>query len=99
MEGNQRDKTVFKIKPAENTYIQFNYNRQNGKNPTASSGNKKKEPQYFLNFEFNNYRNPKTAKDRQALSNKVKMRRTRKRLLPNGMPNPYNYFPLKGEDM
>nr|XP_043068112.1 uncharacterized protein LOC122321594 [Drosophila bipectinata] len=96
---NQRDKNVFKIKPAENTHIQFSYYRQNVKNSTNSKGNKKKEPKYYLNFDFNNYRNPKSSKDRQALSNKVKMRRTRKRLLPNGKPNPYNYFPLKGEDM
>ncbi|XP_017076143.1 uncharacterized protein LOC108111267 [Drosophila eugracilis] len=91
------DKKVFNIKPADNAHIQFSFQPSKGNKP--SSDKKKKEPEYFLNFVFNNYRNPKKSLDRKTLSKKVKMRRTARRLLPNGIPNPYKYFPLKGDDM
>ncbi|XP_052836957.1 uncharacterized protein LOC128252854 [Drosophila gunungcola] len=97
LEGHE--KKVFNIKPANNAHIRFSYYLPKGKNPSTSTGKKKKEPEYFLNFVFNNNRKPKKSLDRKTLSNKLKMRRTGRRFLPNGMPNPYKYFPLKGEDM
>ncbi|XP_043655057.1 uncharacterized protein LOC122621298 isoform X1 [Drosophila teissieri] len=92
---------VFHIKPADNANIRFSYRLPKGKVHTTSTstGKRKKQPEYFLNFIFNNYRNPKKPLDRNTLVKKLKTRRTGRRLLPNGMPNPYRYFPLKGEDM
>ncbi|XP_039492205.1 uncharacterized protein LOC120452166 isoform X2 [Drosophila santomea] len=92
---------VFNIKPAENTNIRFSYKLPKGKvrATSTSNGKKKKQPEYFLNFMFNNFRNPKKPLDHNTLVKKLKTRRTGRRLLPNGMPNPYRYFPLKGEDM
>jgi len=90
---------VFNIKPAENVKIRFDYQLPKGIKQTPKIGKKKKKPEYFLNFLFNNYRNPQKTLDHNTLVKKLKMRRTGRRLLPNGMPNPYKYFPLKGEDM
>ncbi|KMZ06817.1 uncharacterized protein LOC6730209 isoform X2 [Drosophila simulans] len=90
---------VFNIKPDENVKIRFAYQLPKGIKHTTKIGKKKKKPEYFLNFLFNNYRNPQKPLDHSTLVKKLKMRRTGRRLLPNGMPNPYNYFPLKGEDM
>ncbi|XP_070072693.1 uncharacterized protein [Drosophila takahashii] len=89
----------FKIKPGGNAHIRLAYQLPKGKGSSTFTGKKKKGPEYYLNFVFNNYRNPAKPLDRKTLSKKIKMRRTGSRFLPNGMPNPYKYFPLKGEDM
>ncbi|XP_015009387.2 uncharacterized protein LOC26526570 [Drosophila erecta] len=97
--SEDHDGKVFHIQPTDNTNIRFSYQLPKGKKHTSLTGKKKKQPEYFLNFTFNNYRNPKKTLDHNTLVKKLKMRRTGRRLLPNGMPNPYRYFPLKGEDM
>ncbi|XP_016950755.1 uncharacterized protein LOC108025010 [Drosophila biarmipes] len=89
----------FNIKSAGVAHIRFLYELAKGKRPPTFTGKNKKKAEYFLNFVFHNYRNPRKSLDRKKLSKKVKMRRIHSRFLPNGMPNPYKYFPLKGEDM
>ncbi|XP_017058175.1 uncharacterized protein LOC108099292 [Drosophila ficusphila] len=104
---NNHKNKVFNIQPADNAHVRFSYRLPNVKPERISTGskkmehtrNKKNEPEYFLNFVFNNYRNPKETVDPKTLSKKVQMRRAGRRLLRNGIPNPYKYFPLKGEDM
>ncbi|XP_037732010.1 uncharacterized protein LOC119562931 [Drosophila subpulchrella] len=92
--SSSEENKSFNIKTGGNAHVRFLYERPKGKSHSTFTGKKKREAEYFLNFVFNNYRNPKKSLDR-----KVKMRRTHSRLLPNGMPNPYKYLPLKGEDM
>nr|XP_036677666.1 uncharacterized protein LOC108020588 [Drosophila suzukii] len=97
--SSSEENNSFNIKTGGNAHVRFSYELPKGRRHSTFTGKKKKDAEYFLNFVFNNYRNPKKSLDRKTLSKKVKMRRTRTRLLPNGMPNPYKYFPLKGEDM
>nr|XP_016938613.1 uncharacterized protein LOC108016470 [Drosophila suzukii] len=97
--SSSEENKSFNIKTGGNAHVRFSYELPKGRRHSTSTGKKKKDAEYFLNFVFNNNRNPKKSLDRRTLSKKVKMRRTLSRFLPNGMRNPYKYFPLKGEDM
>ncbi|KRG00029.1 uncharacterized protein Dwil_GK28031 [Drosophila willistoni] len=87
-----KNRKVFDIKPAENALIRFNYsNRKHTNNIAAAS-----QTEYFLNFNFGNYRNPK---EKKHLDKSKSKRSQRTRRLGNGLRNPYNYLPIKGEDI
>ncbi|XP_030371262.1 uncharacterized protein LOC115621696 [Scaptodrosophila lebanonensis] len=90
------NKKAFKIQPADNAFIRFTYSKAAG---NATQGKQhRKQPKYFLNFDFKNYRNPKQQNDEQQKSfeeHNVRSVRTK----GPGPIKPYKYFPLKGEDI
>ncbi|XP_022211112.2 uncharacterized protein LOC111066660 isoform X2 [Drosophila obscura] len=92
------DQKVFNIQPDKNALIRFSYSQPQGHQPSASSsGKRRQQPKYFLNFNFQNRPNSKTTVDQRSPTIQARTLRDRGKRLRNGMPNPYKYFPLKGE--
>lgn len=79
---NHQKKNSFKIQADENVILNlaFSNRRHKAKLIRAQS----EQPEYFLNFEFNNYRNPKQPKEDSGNQ--------------KGYKNSNIKFPLKDED-
>ncbi|XP_034115376.2 uncharacterized protein LOC117575328 [Drosophila albomicans] len=83
---DNQSKNQFKISAADNAIVRLNFLKaKNNNRANIYSHNGKNQIQYFLNFDFKNYRNPK---EQLITSDKVKQ-----------SPSPFNVFPLKGEDV
>ncbi|XP_002136941.3 uncharacterized protein [Drosophila pseudoobscura] len=104
---------VFNIKPAKNALIRFSYSKPQGHQDSESTNGKRRpsvsassatskrrqQPKYFLNFNFKNHRRSKTDVDQPSTTVQPRTGRARQNRLRNGMPNPFKYFPLKGENI
>ncbi|BFF93115.1 uncharacterized protein DMAD_11020 [Drosophila madeirensis] len=94
------DKKVFRIQPIKNAIVQISYSKPQGDHPPEShSAKRRKQPTYFINFNFQNRGNSKPTVDQPSPTIQPKMLRTRGKRLRNGLPNPYKTFPLKGENI
>ncbi|XP_060648035.1 uncharacterized protein LOC132785777 [Drosophila nasuta] len=83
---DNQSKNQFKISAADNAIVRLNFLKAKNKNrANIYSHNDKNQIQYFLNFDFKNYRNPK-----EQLATNVRVKQS---------PSPFNVFPLKGEDV
>ncbi|XP_017846316.1 uncharacterized protein LOC108602687 [Drosophila busckii] len=65
--GDNKDKKTFRFQPAENAVMYINYPKR-----TTVSKKTTKEPQYFLNFMFNNNGKPKMTLKNRDLHNTAK---------------------------
>ncbi|EDW39366.1 GL13449 [Drosophila persimilis] len=104
---------VFNIKPAKNALIRFSYSKPQGHQDLENSNGKRRpsvsassatskrrqQPKYFLNFNFKNHRRSKTDVDQPSTTVQPRTGRARQKRLRNGMPNPFKFFPLKGENI
>ncbi|XP_062126200.1 uncharacterized protein LOC133838942 [Drosophila sulfurigaster albostrigata] len=81
---DNQSKNQFKIGAADNAIVRLKFPEAKNKNrANIYSHNSKNQIQYFLNFDFKNYRNPKEPTN-------VRVKQS---------PSPFNVFPLKGEDV
>ncbi|SPP80075.1 Hypothetical predicted protein [Drosophila guanche] len=94
------DKKMFRIQPIKNAIVQISYSKPQGDHPSERhSAKRRQQPTYFINFNFQNRGNSKPTVDQSSPTIQPKMLRTRGKRLRNGLPNPFESFPLKGEDI
>ncbi|XP_017857730.1 PREDICTED: uncharacterized protein LOC108610251 [Drosophila arizonae] len=78
----------FSIKPDENVLINLNYKpAKSGRRKPGHKKSKSQSPQYYLNFTFQNYKNPKEDTKKKPNKNQHGFKK-----------NQFTDFPLKGED-